>query len=449
MTALWYAVGLVGFFVAILASIGLHEIGHMVPARRFGCKVPQYFIGFGRTVWSKRVGETEYGVKAVPLGGYVKIVGMLPPGPEGPPQVEVDADGNKVVTVRGSSTGLFTQLISDARAAEWELISPEDEPRLFYRLPWWKKVIVMAGGPTMNLVIAFGLFWGLYATYGNPMDSKTEPVVSEVLGCVVPYAESGRTCTPDDEVTPAKKAGIEVGDRFLAVDGVPVTSWEKATEQIRAIKDGKVTLTILRDGEELTIHTDTTVTALPASPEDADSKLVDVGFLGVVATAHQVTGGPIYTAQQMGSMTVDTVHALVRLPVKVWHVALSIAGVEKRAVDSPVSIVGGGRIAGEVTASDNIALSDKAAMLVALVGGFNFFVGMFNLIPLLPLDGGHIAGALWEALRRSLYRLRGLPDPGYVDVAKLLPVAYVVGAMLLVMGVVLIVADIVRPLHVT
>jgi membrane-associated protease RseP (regulator of RpoE activity) len=128
---LYYALGVVIFFAAILASIGLHELGHMIPAKAFGGKVTQYFIGFGPTVWSRRRGETEYGVKAIPLGGYVKIVGMLPPGAEQLGEVSYDEDGNQVTKIRKSNTGLFTQLISDARAAEWETITPADEPRLF------------------------------------------------------------------------------------------------------------------------------------------------------------------------------------------------------------------------------------------------------------------------------------------------------------------------------
>ena len=160
MTGLFYLLGVVIFVVAILASIGLHELGHMIPAKKFGGKVTQYFIGFGPTVWSKQVGETEYGVKAIPLGGYVKIVGMLPPGAEDlADEVTVDAQGNQVVKVRKSNTGMFTQLISDARAAEWETIQPEDSDRLFYKMAWWKKVIVMAGGPTVNILIAFFIFW--------------------------------------------------------------------------------------------------------------------------------------------------------------------------------------------------------------------------------------------------------------------------------------------------
>ena len=139
MTALLYLLGVVAFVLAILVSIGLHELGHMIPAKAFGGKVTQYFIGFGPTVWSRQVGETEYGVKAIPLGGYVKIVGMLPPGAtELAEEVTTDAEGNQVVRVRKSNTGLFTQLISDARAAEWETIGPEDSERLFYKMPWWK-----------------------------------------------------------------------------------------------------------------------------------------------------------------------------------------------------------------------------------------------------------------------------------------------------------------------
>ncbi|MEO5852946.1 MAG: site-2 protease family protein [Nocardioides sp.] len=447
MTPLLYTLGVVLFFGAILASIGLHELGHMIPAKKFGGKVTQYFIGFGPTVWSRRVGETEYGVKAIPLGGFVKIVGMLPPGAEDLGEVEHDADGNRVLRVRKSNTGMFTQLISDARAAEWEHISPGDDDRLFYKMTWWKKVIVMAGGPVVNLLIAFFIFFGVFSTYGNLNDGRIEPVVSEVLDCVVPYSEDGRACTPQDEVTPAKRAGVEVGDRFVAVNGVAVTGWREVQNQIRGNADGKVSLTVERDGQQVTLDTNTTVTALPISEDPANEALTDVGFLGVVPTASPQTGGPLYTLDQMGTMTVDTVKALGTLPVKVWGVAKAIVGVEERAVDSPVSIVGGGRIAGEATSTDTLSLTEKSVFLLMLIGGFNFFIGMFNFVPLLPLDGGHIAGALFEAVRRSIARLRRRPDPGYVDIARLLPVAYVVASALLVMGVVLIVGDLVVPVQ--
>ena len=447
MTALYYTLGVLIFVVAILASIGLHELGHMIPAKRFGGKVTQYFIGFGPTVWSRRIGETEYGLKAIPLGGYVKIIGMLPPGAEQLAETEVDADGTPVHRVRKSNTGMFTQLVSDARAAEWELVEPGDEDRLFYKLPWWKKVVVMAGGPSVNIAIAFLILWGLFATVGNSADPVTEPVVDEVSPCVVPYAESGRECTPKDERTPAAMAGFEPGDRFVSLNGRPVTTWEDLQARIRANGDRPVVFVMERDGRLLSIETTTTVAARPVS--NTDETLVEVGFLGVVPVAYPTTGGPLYTLGQMGYMTVDVAQALATLPVKVFDVAKAVVGLQERDPESPVSIVGGGRIAGEVAAHEEFPVQDKALSLLGLVAMFNFFIGMFNFVPLLPLDGGHIAGALWEALRRGIARLRGRPDPGYVDVAKLLPVAYGVAACLVLMGLVLIVADLVVPIHLT
>ncbi len=218
VTALYYLLGVVIFVVAILASIGLHELGHMIPAKKFGGKVTQYFIGFGPTVWSRQRGETEYGIKAIPLGGYVKIVGMLPPGADELDEDRLhpvyDEDGHRVVRLRKSNTGMFTQLISDARAAEWEHIGPEDDDRLFYRMPWWKKVIVMAGGPTVNLLIAFFIFLAVFSTYGQKSvePDAGRPVIDTVSECVIPYADEGRECTAADPLAPANEAGLRPGD---------------------------------------------------------------------------------------------------------------------------------------------------------------------------------------------------------------------------------------------
>jgi membrane-associated protease RseP (regulator of RpoE activity) len=448
MTPLLYLLGVVAFVVAILASIGLHELGHMIPAKAFGGKVTQYFIGFGPTVWSRTKGETEYGIKAIPVGGYVKIVGMLPPDKEHAGKVEYDADGNRVVTVRRSNTGLFAQLISDARAAEWETITAADEHRLFYRMAWWKKVVVMAGGPTVNLLIAFVIFAGLFATYGNPADEVIHPTVSKVEACVVPAAEDGRVCTAKDPVSPAQRAGLQAGDRFVSFNGTPIHDWTDMQDLIRDNRNGAATIVVERDGKQVTLHTDTTVTPRPTDENDP-TKLTPVGFLGVSPTVSYTTGGPLYTVEQMGGLAKQSAQALATLPVKVWEVAEAIAGVKPRAVDSPVSVVGGGRLAGETASAQDFPIKEKMVGLLGLVAGFNFFIGLFNVVPLLPLDGGHIAGALWEALRRGIARLRRRPDPGYVDVAKLLPVAYVVASFLLVMGVVLIVGDLVVPVQVS
>lgn len=462
ITVLLYTLGVLVFVVAILASIGLHELGHMIPAKAFGAKVTQYFVGFGPTVWSRRKGETEYGVKAIPLGGYVKIVGMLPPEAEELAETEYDDDGNPVHKIRKSNTGIFTQLISDARAAEWELVQPGDEDRLFYKLPWWKKVVVMAGGPTVNVVIAFFCFLGLFALYGERTLEPDEgrPVLASVSECVIPFDESGRECTADDPPTPAVELGLEPGDEiveFQSLEGGDVvasseiTSWDQFRDLIRDNESGEARILYLRDGVLMGQDSEANTTVQARPTDETGETLEEVGFLGVTPEAHEVItkGGALFTLQRMGDMTVRTVEALGQLPVKVWGVARAIVGLEERSLDSPVSIVGGGRLAGEAASAEEPAWTDKLAFLVTLIGGFNLFIGLFNFIPLLPLDGGHIAAALWEAVRRGWARLRGRPDPGYVDAAKLLPVAYVVASFILVMGVVLIIGDLVVPVSLT
>ena len=450
MSSLYYALGVVIFFGSILLSIGLHELGHMIPAKAFGGKVTQYFIGFGPTVWSRRRGETEYGVKAIPLGGYVKIVGMLPPGAEQLGTVSYDEQGNQVTKVRKSNTGMFTQLISDARAAEWELIQPEDEPRLFYKMPWWKKVIVMAGGPSVNIAIAFFLFWGVFAFYGNPSDRVIDsgrPEVATVNDCVIPYEEQRTVCEDTDPVSPAAAAGLKSGDVITSFNGTDVTSYDQLQTLIRDNDDREAVIGFIRDG---VADSATTHTLIQERPTSADSEALEaVGFLGIAPSTHIVTGGPLYTLVQMGYTAEQTVEAVVRLPQRVWGVAKAIVGIQERDPESPVSIVGGSRLAGETVSlpTDQFSTDKKVVYLLLLIGGFNFFIGAFNFIPLLPLDGGHIASALWEALRRGFARLRGRPDPGFVDAARLLPVAYVMASFMLAMSVVLIIGDFVVPLH--
>jgi membrane-associated protease RseP (regulator of RpoE activity) len=432
-TVLMYTLGVVLLVIGIAVSIGLHEVGHLVPAKKFGVKVTQYFVGFGRTLWSTRRGETEYGVKSVPLGGYVKLVGMLPPGRD-------DAPGR----IRKSNTGMFTQLISDARAAEYELVDPGDEKRLFYRLPWWKKVVVMSGGPMVNLVLAFLLFGGVFMLHG-----VHEPTtrVEQVSDCVIAATEADpdRTCTPQDPVAPARLAGLEPGDEIVAINGTAVRSWEHLTGLIRANEAGAATIEYVRDGERRTATTNTTVATRP-DLEDAE-QFVEVGFLGVRPELELEKKGPVFVVTTMGTYTWETVKVIGTLPPRLWAVARAAVGLEERADDSPMSVVGASRVAGEVTSAHEVPIGDRFITLIMLLGGINLFVGMFNFIPLLPLDGGHIAGALYEAGRRGVARLLRRPDPGYFDVAKLLPVAYVMAGVILVMSLVLMYADIVAPVR--
>jgi membrane-associated protease RseP (regulator of RpoE activity) len=435
MTAVMYALGVVLFVVGLAASIGLHEVGHMYPAKKFGVKVTQYFVGFGKTLWSTKRGETEYGLKAVPLGGYVKLVGMLPPG-EGEPRDRI----------RKSNTGMFTQLISDARAAEYEHVEPGDEKRLFYRLPWWKKVVVMAGGPMVNLVLAFLLFGGVFMLHGVAVPTTTVDEVSDCVIAATPETvdQEQRRCRGSDPIAPARAAGLQAGDRLVSFNGTQISSWEQLSGLIRANRDGAATVVVERDGRTITTQTNTTVSARPESAENPQ-RIVEVGFLGVEPNTVLEKQGPLFVVTTMADYTWETAKAVGQLPVKLWHVGRAAVGLEERAADSPMSVVGASRFAGEISSDERIAVGDRFVTLLTLLGAVNLFVGMLNFLPLLPLDGGHIAGALYEAIRRGFAKVFRRPDPGYFDVGKLLPVAYVMAGVFLVMTVVLVFADIVAP----
>ncbi|MET0881345.1 MAG: site-2 protease family protein, partial [Acidimicrobiales bacterium] len=199
-----YIIGVLVVALGVAFSIALHEIGHLVPAKKFGVKVTQYMVGFGPTIWSKRKGETEYGVKAIPLGGYIRMIGMFPPKPG-------DPEGQ----LRASSTGRFSQLMDQARQDSMDEVQPGEENRVFYRLSVPQKVIVMMGGPTMNLFIAVVLFGGILTLYGIP---TATPLVSTVATCVPSTAPTVAKPQPDcvagDPASPAAAAGLQKGDRI-------------------------------------------------------------------------------------------------------------------------------------------------------------------------------------------------------------------------------------------
>jgi len=434
MTVLLYALGVLLFAVGVALSIGLHELGHLIPGKLFGVKTTQYFIGFGPTVWSTKRGETEYGVKAVPFGGFVKLVGMLPPARH-------DESGR----VRGTNTGIVSQLMNDARKAEYELVEPGDEDRLFYKLAWWKKLVVMGSGVTTNLVIAFVLFAVVFMGHGVPTPTTTVRSVSQ---CVIAVTKANadkpqRHCTQDDPRSPASKAGIRPGDRIVAFNGKPIRDWTQLRSAIRRNEAGNATIVVKRDGHRMTLHTSTTVSARP-DPNDPH-RITKAGFLGVVSTTMNVRKGPGYVVTTMATGTWDTMKAIGQLPVKLYHVGRAALGLEKRDPNGPMSVVGAGRVAGELTSQQGVSFVDGLFSVVLLLAGLNLFLGMLNLVPLLPLDGGQMAGAIYEALRRAVAKVLRRPDPGFVDVAKLLPVGYVMAGVILVASVVLIYADIVAP----
>lgn len=429
--ALIYVLGVVSFILGVAMSIALHEVGHMWPAKKFGVKVTQYFVGFGRTIWSIKRGETEYGLKAIPLGGYVKLVGMLPP--------ERGGDPNEL---RRSDTGLITQLISDARHAEYEHVTDADQDRLFYKKPWWQKLIVMAGGPMTNVLIAAVLFTVILSGFGVEEPTTT---VKTVADCAISDAEAGRTCTDKDPITPARKAGLQPGDTIVAFNGRTVDDWQELTTLIRGNGDKVATIEVERDGKRVERRVATTVLARASVTNP--KKTQRVGFLGVEPRQAYVRHGVGTVAEVMGTYTTATAEVILHLPQRMVDVAKAAFGGPRRA-DSPISVVGASRVAGELVTVDHPPWRDRIVRILSLLASLNLFLALFNFIPLLPLDGGHIAGALWEAVRRGWAKLRGRPDPGHVDVARMLPVAYGVGALLLVMGVLLIYADIVNPVRV-
>lgn len=413
------------FFALIMVSIALHEIGHLVPAKIFGVKVTQYFVGFGRTIWSRKRGETEYGFKLFPLGGYVRLVGMYPP--------EKQSDKPK---------GWLTRLADRARSYEYEEITPADDGRLFHQKPVWQKVIVMLGGPAMNLLLAFLIFLGINLFHGTWQLTLNVTVVND---CVIPAGRTPATCQDGDPQTPAKQAGVMVGDKVVAFNGHRVSTWDELTDLIRANRDGAAMLTVERDGRTMELPTVNTI--IQSVPDRLDpTSRVEAGFLGVSPSRELVRGGVIETAGQMWNITRMSLVALASFPVRVWNVGVGLATGAERDINSPISVVGASRVAGEIAVADSVPIQDRVASWLSLLGSVNLFVALLNLVPLLPLDGGHIAGALYEALRRGLARLRGKSDPGPVDTAKMLPVAYLVGGFLLIGGVVLILADIISPI---
>ncbi len=427
MTILVIVAAAVTFFALVMASVALHELGHLLPGKLFGIKVSRYFVGFGRTLWSTKRGETEYGLKLLPMGGYVRLEGMFPPAGKA---------GDKP-----SKPNPFTRLADAAREAEYETITPADDGRLFYQKKTWQKVIVMAGGITMNLLLAFVILLGVNVLHGQYEPTLTIAMVND---CVIPQSRTAEACTTGDPVSPAKAAGVHVGDVVVSFNGTPVSNWDSVSKLIRANGAGTASIVVRRDGQLLTLPTvHTIVTGVPDTLDP--SKTVEAGFLGVSPDEHLVRLGPLATATDMWSMTKQSVVALGTLPVKVWNVLTGMIQGKQRDANSPISIVGASIVAGEIAGSSSLGLGDKLATWFTLLGSLNLFVGLLNLVPLLPFDGGHIAGALYEGARRLVARVAHRRDPGPVDTAKMLPVAYVVGAFLAVAGVVLVLADVISP----
>ncbi len=432
-------IGILIFVLLIAVSIGLHEFGHFLPAKKFGVKVTEFMIGFGPAIWTRVKGETRYGFKVVPLGGYVRMIGMLPP---------VNTTEEPAAP---TGTGRFATMIADARQQSLEEVGPDDQDRVFYRLPVRKRVLIMLGGPMMNLIFATILFSIVLVGIGLPQPSLT---VNSVVACT-PSVEhpSGATlpsgnCPSGTTQTPAEAAGLKPGDVIVGLNGKTAKDWNAVSTALRASGGTTVTLDLTRNGQQVAVPVSVALIDRPQYDEfgEPTGATVAGGFVGVSPGLDYVRQPLTEVPAFMWNITTASIGALISLPVRLYElVTQTLIGGQERAVDGPVSVVGVSRIGGDIAAMDE-PMVGKIATFLGLAASLNLFLFLFNLLPIPPLDGGHIAGALYEALRRSIAKFRGRPDPGPVDVARLLPVAYIVAIVLVSMGALVIWADLVKPI---
>ncbi len=392
--------GWVIFIVALLFSVMLHELGHFATAKKFGMKVTQYFVGFGTTLWSTKRGETEYGVKALPLGGFVKITGMT----------------------------------------SMDEVDPADEPRSFRRHPAWQRLIVLFAGSFMHFVLAFVLLFLVAATIG--LDNNNTTQLGPVSTCVPANAKafSAGTCTAADAPSPAKAAGLQAGNKVVSFNGKPVSTWTALGNDIRDTPAQRtVPVVVIRNGHQRTLH----VTLASVSGRSGS-------YLGIqdsnIFQRYSPVRSVTYAGSMFGQVLTGSAKEIGNLPSAIPH--LFAKNRASTSAGQVTSVVGAGEITGSVV-SANVGWQVKVDYVLLIIASLNIFVGAFNLLPLLPLDGGHIAIVIYERVRAWFARLRGRSDPGLVDYTKLIPVSVGVFGILVFFGVILILADLVNPIHLT
>ena len=372
--------GIVAFIVALLFSVMVHEFGHYITARRYGMRVSEFFLGFGKRLWSFTKGETEFGIKAIPAGGYCKIEGMAP-GDEMP---------------------------------------AGEEDRAFYKASSVKKLIVLGAGSFLHFVLGYLLLFVLFAGVGTTQ-------VLPVIGEVVPNSA-------------AQAAGIQVGDEVVSINGVKVSVWIEDVEKIRNSEGKELTLGLIRDGQEITV----TATARLTDVEGTKRYL-----LGIVNTVGVQRTGVIESTTKAFTLTksfiTESVKSLINLPSKIPALWGQTVRGEERDANGLVGVVGVARVSGEAVGSSALTGSERLATFLLIVASLNIFVGIFNLLPILPLDGGHMAVAMADEIRAFYARLRGRARPAAIDVTVLTPVTLVVFVILACLTLLLLVADVINP----
>jgi membrane-associated protease RseP (regulator of RpoE activity) len=467
-----YILGVLIIVVGVAVSIGLHEVGHLVPAKLFGVRVTQYMIGFGPTIFSRRKGETEYGVKAIPLGGYISMIGMFPPqssragtsstgiaqlvGPDTRRGTDAASPSAPDADDR-AGRGFFDLLVQDARQASAESVGDEEE-RAFYKLSVPKRMVIMLGGPAMNFLLAILLFAVVLCGFGVTTPTTT---VGQVNACIVPAGSTASadaaTCPAGAPAAPGAAAGLQPGDTIVSIDGTPIAAWDQVTGIVQVSAGTELDVVVERDGarETLAITPVLTQQAVPGSrgapevDEQGNPVTREVGLIGFSPT-QAVQQQPLSAAfTTTGENMAAVGNLILNLPQRLVDVGRAAFGGGERDPNGPMSVVGVGRVAGEIASLDETPVASRASAMIGLVASLNVALGMINLLPLLPLDGGHVLGAIVEGVRRFLAKAFGRRDPGPVDVAKLMPLTFVVVILFGAMSALLIFADLVNPVRLT
>lgn len=432
---LWYVGGIVFVAIGIGISIGLHELGHLWPAEKFGIKVPTYAIGFGPTLFKVTRGETTYAIKLIPLGGYITMIGMYPPSKKPEP--------------KDVKRSFFADMIFSARNAHSEHVTAADNNRMFYQLPVWKRMIIMFGGPFMNLVLGTVLMIVVLSGFGTPQLSTK---VAEVSQCVSVSVEE---CVPGvDASAPALAAGIKPGDTLVSINGKAISSTTDLSGNLVTGQSAQIEL--IRDGETLNVSV-TPVEALRIKADENGNAVVDTAgepvmemrpVIGVLFGTERQPQSILSSLERSAWSVGQVGQMIMTLPQQLTEVAISTFTGEERNPNGAVSVVGIAQISGTVASADQATFIDKFSTGLLILASLNFALFGFNMLPLLPLDGGHIAGGIYESLKRGLYRVLRKPAPGPADTALLMPVTWFVFILLMAMSALLIIADLVNPISI-